>query len=113
VGRVPGVGSTAGPFLCLYRYCRISVLTLQYICSKIPETIRPREDGLQTTSRLRELRDEASLSQEELAERAGVSRTTIADLELGKRTPHPKTRRKLAEALGVKPVELMDSETGQ
>ena len=67
---------------------------------------------MQTTSRLRELRNEASLSQEELAERAGVSRTTIADLELGKRKPHPKTRRKLAEALGVAPVKLMDSETG-
>jgi transcriptional regulator with XRE-family HTH domain len=67
---------------------------------------------LQTTSRLRELRNEASLSQEELAERAGVSRTTIAYLELGMRKPHPKTRRKLAEALGVAPVELMDSETG-
>jgi transcriptional regulator with XRE-family HTH domain len=67
---------------------------------------------LQTTSRLRELRDKASLSQEELAERSGVSRTTITDLELGKRKPHPKTRRKLAEALGVEPAELMDSEAG-
>ena len=67
---------------------------------------------MQTTSRLRELRDKASLSQEELAERSGVSRTTITDLELGKRKPHPKTRRKLAEALGVEPAELMDSETG-
>jgi transcriptional regulator with XRE-family HTH domain len=67
---------------------------------------------LHTTSRLRELRDKASLSQEELAELAGVSRTTIAELELGKRAPHPKTRRKLAEALGVEPAELMDSETG-
>lgn len=67
---------------------------------------------MQTTSRLRELRDKASLSQEELAERSGVSRTTITDLELGKRKPHPKTRRKLAEALGVEPAELMDSEAG-
>jgi DNA-binding XRE family transcriptional regulator len=98
--------------LCLYCYCRISVLILQCICPKLPETVRPGEDGLQTTSRLRELRDKASLSQEELAELAGVSRTTIAELELGKRTPHPKTRRKLAVALGVAPSELMDSETG-
>ena len=63
---------------------------------------------MQTTSRLRELRDHASLSQVELAERAGVSRATIADLELGKRRPQPKTRRKLAEALGVEPHELSD-----
>jgi transcriptional regulator with XRE-family HTH domain len=61
---------------------------------------------LQKTTQLRELRDRASLSQEELAERAGVSRATIADLELGKRKPQPKTRRKLAEALGVEPYEL-------
>ena len=63
---------------------------------------------MQTTPRLRGLRDRASLSQEELAERAGVSRATIAALELGKRKPHPKTRRKLAEALGVEPHELSD-----
>ena len=61
---------------------------------------------MQKTSHLRELRDRASLSQEELAERAGVSRATIADLELGKRSPQPKTRRKLAEALGVEPHQL-------
>jgi transcriptional regulator with XRE-family HTH domain len=44
----------------------------------------------------------------ELAERASVSRATIADLELGKRRPQPKTRRKLAAALGVEPHELSD-----
>jgi len=64
---------------------------------------------LQTTTRLRELRDRASLSQEELAERADVSRATIADLERGKRTAQPKTRRKLAKALGVQPTELSNS----
>jgi transcriptional regulator with XRE-family HTH domain len=54
----------------------------------------------------RELRDRVSLSQEELAEKSGVSRATIADLEAGKRTAQPKTRRKIAEALGVEPHEL-------
>lgn len=58
------------------------------------------------TPRLRELREHASLSQMELAERSGVSRATIADLERGKRKPHPRTRRKLAEALKVEPHEL-------
>ncbi len=61
---------------------------------------------MQKTTQLRELRDRASLSQGELAERAGVSRATITDLERGKRKPQPKTRRKLAEALGVEPYEL-------
>ncbi len=61
---------------------------------------------MQKTTQLRELRDRASLSQVELAERAGVSRATIADLELGKRKPQPKTKRKIAEALGVEPHQL-------
>jgi transcriptional regulator with XRE-family HTH domain len=59
------------------------------------------------TRRLRELRERVSLSQMELSERSGVSRATIADLELGKRGAQPKTRRKLAEALGVEPWELV------
>jgi transcriptional regulator with XRE-family HTH domain len=59
------------------------------------------------TRRLRELRERASFSQMELSERSGVSRATIADLELGKRGAQPKTRRKLAAALGVEPWELV------
>ena len=64
------------------------------------------------TPRLRELRERAALSQEDLAKKAGVARATIADLEANKRPARPSTRRKLAEALGVDPAELMDSETG-
>ena len=59
------------------------------------------------TRRLKELRERVSLSQMELSERSGVSRATIADLELGKRGAQPKTRRKLAAALGVEPWELV------
>jgi transcriptional regulator with XRE-family HTH domain len=59
------------------------------------------------TRRLRELRERVSLSQMKLSERSGVSRATIADLELGKRGAQPKTRRKLAAALGVEPWELV------
>ena len=54
----------------------------------------------------------AALSQDDLAKKAGVSRATIADLETNKRPARPSTRRKLAEALGVVPAELMDPETG-
>jgi transcriptional regulator with XRE-family HTH domain len=60
--------------------------------------------------RLREFRERASFSQMELAERSGVSRATIADLELGKRGARPKTRRKLAKALGVEPWELVSDD---
>jgi transcriptional regulator with XRE-family HTH domain len=44
----------------------------------------------------------AGLSQEELAERAGLSRRGISDLERGaRRSPHPATARRLAEALDL------------
>ena len=59
------------------------------------------------TTRLRELRERASFSQMELSEISGVSRATIADLELGKRGARPRTRRRLAKALGVEPWELV------
>jgi transcriptional regulator with XRE-family HTH domain len=61
---------------------------------------------MQKTTRLRELRDHAALSQADLAQRSRVSRATIADLEAGKRPARPSTRRRLAEALGVAPHEL-------
>jgi transcriptional regulator with XRE-family HTH domain len=65
------------------------------------------------TMRLKELRERASFSQMELSERSGVSRAAIADLELGKRGARPKTRRKLANALGVEPWELLGDAQGR
>ncbi|TMF12612.1 MAG: helix-turn-helix transcriptional regulator [Chloroflexi bacterium] len=56
---------------------------------------------------LRELREGAVLSQQDLAELAGVARTTISDFERGQRKkPHPRTIRRLAKALGCKPQEV-------
>jgi len=60
--------------------------------------------------RLRELRALAVLSQEELAERAGVSESTVRKIETGVVSPHPRTIRKLADALGVTPRELLVEE---
>src|SRR5438270_8817448 len=52
---------------------------------------------------LQRYRAAAGLSQEELAERAGLSRRGISDLERGqRRSPHPSTVRRLAEALGLR-----------
>lgn len=56
---------------------------------------------------LRNIRDAKFLSQRELAEKAGVSPTTINQLETGKAEAQPRTVRKLAEALGVEPGELV------
>src|ERR687886_804407 len=51
---------------------------------------------------LRQLRLEAGLTQEELAERAGLSTRGLSDLERGlRRTPRLGTVRLLAEALGL------------
>jgi len=51
---------------------------------------------------LRQRRLAAGLSQEALAERAGLSARAVSDLERGrKRRPHPATVRRLAEALGL------------
>jgi transcriptional regulator with XRE-family HTH domain len=58
--------------------------------------------------RLRRLRAERFLSQMELAKASGVGSTTIARIELGMVVPRAGTVRKLAQALEVKPAELMD-----
>ena len=51
---------------------------------------------------LRQLRAEARLTQEELAEAAGVSPRTVSDLERGiNRTAHKDTAVLLADALGL------------
>jgi DNA-binding Xre family transcriptional regulator len=57
--------------------------------------------------RLQELRVERALSLRALGERSGVAYDTINKLELGRRPAHASTIRKLADALGVEPRELM------
>ena len=57
--------------------------------------------------RLKELRRERVLSLRELEERSGVSYNTIWRIEDGRQGAHPKTIRKLAEALRVDPNELI------
>ena len=57
--------------------------------------------------RLRLVRQESVMSQEELAERSGVARDTISKLETGRRGAYPSTIRKLAAGLEVRPQILM------
>ena len=59
-------------------------------------------------SRLRAVRERLALTQEELADKAGVSRLTVSRIESGRVEPYPKTIRRLAEVLDVKPSDLMD-----
>jgi transcriptional regulator with XRE-family HTH domain len=62
-----------------------------------------RVDG----TRLRQLRRERALSQRDLSHMTGVAFDTISRLETGKQEAQHRTVRKLAEALGVEPRELM------
>jgi len=62
------------------------------------------------TERLRELRWRRVLSMRDLEERSGVSHNTIWRIESGRQGAHPRTIRKLAEALGVEPEELLKEE---
>jgi|tagenome__1003787_1003787.scaffolds.fasta_scaffold19675137_1 transcriptional regulator with XRE-family HTH domain len=57
---------------------------------------------MRVMARLRALRINRGLSQEQLAARAGVARYTLTRLETGKaKRVHPSTRLKIAAALGV------------
>ncbi len=57
--------------------------------------------------KLKALRIEQALTQEELAAKAGVAANTVARLERNETEPHMSTARKLAQALGIHPRELM------
>jgi DNA-binding XRE family transcriptional regulator len=72
-------------------------------------TLRRRKVAAPSTRaapNLRRLRTDRALTQQQLAELAGVPRSTIALLEAGKEARMP-TLAKLAHALGVEPHELM------
>jgi transcriptional regulator with XRE-family HTH domain len=60
--------------------------------------------------KLKNLRQKRSMSQQALADRAGVSRTYIARLETAKHDPTLTVLEKLARALKVKTAELLGDE---
>ena len=59
---------------------------------------------------LKRERVRALLTQQELAERAGVGYPTISRIENDHAEPHFRTIRKLAKALGIDPAELVKEE---
>ena len=61
-------------------------------------------------ARLRRLRRERALSQQDVERITGVAQATLSDLEGGKRGARASTLRRLAEALSVEPKELMKEE---
>jgi len=57
--------------------------------------------------RLREVRERKLMTQDELAERTGVTKTTISRIENDRQAARIPTVRKLAAGLGVDPSELV------
>jgi transcriptional regulator with XRE-family HTH domain len=56
--------------------------------------------------RLRQIREQAGYSQQDLADESGVSQHTISEIELGRRRPQGRTLRKLAKVLAVEVADL-------
>lgn len=61
-------------------------------------------------NRVRELRKKLGLTQVELAEKIGVTQTAIYKLETGASDLDTKWMKKISDALGVKPYELLPKE---
>ena len=59
-------------------------------------------------AKLKALREQRGLTQEQLSEKSGVSRTYLARLETGRQDPTLSTLEKLAKALGVKVGRLLE-----
>jgi len=66
--------------------------------------------ALVTGKKIAKLRQAQSLTQKELAERAGISIGYLSRIEEGAKKPHFKTLSRIAFALGVKISELKISE---
>jgi transcriptional regulator with XRE-family HTH domain len=70
----------------------------------------PEQTGTELGERLRRLRRERAITQEELAARSGISHVMIARTEQGKRFPRLPVLTKLATALDVSLSELLDKQ---
>lgn len=57
---------------------------------------------------VRQLREAKGWSQEDYADRAGIHRTYVSDIERGRRNPTVTVVEKLAQPLGVSSGSLLD-----
>ena len=60
---------------------------------------------------IKEFRKLNKITQQELAEKIGVTRSCISQYEIGAREPYLTTLMKIAYALNVTPDDLLDYET--
>jgi len=59
-------------------------------------------------TRLRMWRERRAMTQQELADKAGITRVALSRIESGQAEPRPTTVRRLAQVLRVEPDALMD-----
>jgi transcriptional regulator with XRE-family HTH domain len=71
-------------------------------------TRKPPELRAKFAARLRKLRLELGLSQEEFADRCGMHRTYIGSIERGERNVSIDNVARIAESLGVPPSRLLE-----
>lgn len=67
-----------------------------------------RPEAVRFGAVVRRLREERGLTQDELAERAGVSGTYVGFVERGDNVPTLTIVLQLAKALGIRAAELLD-----
>lgn len=85
--------------------CALSVVLLSALVDGCQDMVTSFVDEF--GRRIRELREERTMSQEDLADKAGLHRTHISLIERGQRSVRVETIEKLAIALRVQPSELM------
>ena len=59
------------------------------------------------SDRLREARKRSGLTQMQIAEKLGITAQSYSQYETGKRRPKAETRKRIADALGVLPGDLL------
>ena len=80
-------------------------------CMSMIEFIAKGVDNMELGKQIYELRKKANLSQEQLAEKVGVSRQTISKWELGETAPDIKQAQVLSQVFGVSLDELTGNDT--
>lgn len=68
---------------------------------------------MRTGERIKTARERKVWGQAELARAAGLSPNTLYRIEVGDHAPRPATIRKIAEALGIDPADLLGDPTTQ
>jgi DNA-binding XRE family transcriptional regulator len=102
-----GVSPPARPFLCptkllYYKYLQVSTSIYKYVRMFLVNYRAMEVD----VAKLQGFRINQGLSQRQLAERAGLSPGAVWNLEK-RGSGHPETLKKIADVLGVRPVDLL------